>query len=162
MTIATFGVTAAIIQTDYFSQLGGFSTETNPSAVSIARYIQQKGAELGGKLRAESQVPATIELDSTTEAYLWCQETLCLQVALRIAQDMMQSPPPLAKAWQEQLDARFTALASNAVGTLGDGAATPTEEPDGPTTHIDDLSLDMGDAADSSNVIPPFRKSDLL
>lgn len=161
MTIATFGVTAAIIQTDYFSQGGGFSDVSNPSSTSIARYIQQKGGELGGKLRAQSQVPTTIEATTTTEAYSWCQETLCLMVAIRIAEDMVQARPPLADTWEKRLAQRLEDLAEDAVGTLGEGAADPTEEPDGPTHHITNLSLDTSRVAtNASSIDAPFRKDD--
>lgn len=163
MTIATFGVTNAIIQTDYFSQLISFSTESNPSSTSIDRYIQQKGAALGAKLRDEEQSPSAIEALTTSEAYLWCQETLCLMVALRIAQDMLQSPPPLAKDWQAELDARLEGLAHDAIGTLGDGSVVPDQQPDGPTHFIDALGLDTSANDDAASTVDmPFHKDDAL
>ncbi len=163
VAIGVFGVTAAIIQTDYFSQDGGFSVVSNPSATSVDRYIQQKGAELGAKLRSESQSPSAIEALTTSEAYLWCQETLCLMVAMRIAEDRLQTRPPLADTWEKRLAERLEALAENAEGTLGDGAASPTEQPDGPTHFIDTLALDTSDNdASASSVTFPFHKDDQL
>lgn len=163
MTIATYGVTAAVIQTDYFSQGASFSAESNPSSTSVARYIQQRGAELGALLRKESQDPAAIELLTTDECYLWCQETLCLMVACRIAEDMLQARPPLADTWEKRLAARLEALAEDAEGTLGSGAASPTLEPDGPTHWIDERSLDTSDNDDdASEITAPLRKDDVL
>ncbi len=161
--LSSFGVTAAIVQTDYFSQGGGFSDVSNPSSTSVARYIQQKAGELGGLLRAEEQSPTALDADDTTEAYQWCQETLCLMVAVRVAEDMHQSRPPLADTWEKRLAARLEALADDAVGTLGDGSTTPTEQPDGPTHFIDTYGLDTSDnEADASSVTARLRRDDLL
>jgi hypothetical protein len=163
MTIATFGVTATMMRADYFSQLGEFSTDSNPSSTSVDRYIQQKGAELAGKLRAEEQSPSAIEALTTSEAFLWCQETLCLLVACRIAEDMQQAKPPLADTWEKRLLERLAGLADDAVGTLGQGSATPTEQPDGPNTFIDTLDLDTShNESCASSVDMPLRKDDRL
>lgn len=162
MAIADFDVTAALVRADYFPQLNDFTADSNPTAVSVARYINQEGGALGAALRKESQTPSSIDADTTTEAFAWCQRTLELMVAIRCLETMTQQNPELLKEWRAELKARLAALAEDAVGTLGGGSTNPATQPDGPTTHINNLNLDVGDTSLASDVIPPFRKSDLL
>lgn len=162
--VQTFGVTNVLVQVDYFSQGGSFSDISNPSSASVDRYINQQAARLESALLKESIDASDVTaLGSTSAPYLWCQDTLELMVAMRVAKDMLQSPPPNQKDWKTELDERLKDLDENGYLALGGGLTAPAEQPDGPTHFIDELGLDTSvNNAAASSVDAPFHKDDLL
>jgi hypothetical protein len=161
MAISTFGVTYSAVQAHHFPQLSNFSTTSNPKATTVTEMISASAATLAGKLRAEGLTPSAIEAVTSSEGYAWCAEAVRLGAAIRVLPAMTGVDPAVAKAWQATLDAKWEALAALGYLALGDASA-PSQEADGPRSHISNHGLDTGDTADVSDVIPTFRRSDVL
>ncbi len=162
MTVSTFGVTALIVRADYLPQINEFTTDSNPTLASVNRFIDQKAGVLEAKLLQESIVASAITI-ATDAAYLWCQATLTLMVAIRAGEVAYQQNPDILKAWREELNERFNELAARGYLALGGGVAAPAEQPNGPTTFIDNLGIDTSENdANPSSVTFPFRKDDQL
>ena len=119
-------------------------------------------ARLGGKLLLESIIAASIT-DSTSEAYLWCQETLELMVAIRVAEVATGSDNGLLAVWRAEVEARFKELDVGGAAALGEGAtSSASSDPDGPTTHSSENSLTTDEATDMSTTVPRLRRDDQL
>ncbi len=163
MTVSVFGLTAAILRADYLPQADDFSTSSAPTAASVARLLNQKAAELEGLLLKESIATAGIT-NAASAAYLWCQETLSLMVMIRVAGLMSGRNQDLIIEWQVRLDERLKRLADDGATALGDASlSTSASDPDGPTSHISELGLDVSDmASTASSAAPVFRKDDVL
>lgn len=155
-----FGVTHDTVRKHHFPQWSAFTTGSNPSADTITEKILECAGELEAKLLQED-ITASAITDSTSAAYLWCQKTLKLMAALEILTIATQAVPPISSQWQGWLDKRWENLADNSNLALGGGVAAPATQPDGPTHHIAQLLIDVGEPAlDASPAIPPFRQSD--
>lgn len=163
MTVSVFGLTAAILRADYLPNADDFSTSSSPTVATVTRLLNQKAAELEGRLLKEA-IAASGITSATSAAYLWCQETLSLMVMIRVAGLMTGLNGDLVKEWQVRLDDRLQTLADDGATALGDTSlSTSASDPDGPTSHITELGLDVSDMASSaSSVTPPFRKDDVL
>lgn len=163
-TINEFGVTQAVVASDYFPQWNGsFSTASKPTAARVAVIITEEAANLGAKLYAENITPSSITTDATSIAYVKCQAQLKRMVALRIFRTSTQQNPELAKALQAESMEWFKQLASEGGTFLGDEALDTGSAPaDGPTTHINQFSLETDDADDMSTTVPQLRKDDQL
>ncbi len=160
MSVNLFGVTAAIVRADYFPQIADFSTDSNPTVASVNRYLDQRAATLEARLLQESVVASAITI-ATDAAYLWCQQTLTLMVAIRVMEAMSQQDAELLKRWREELLERWAELEEKGYLALGGGVSTPDENPDGPTHHISNLGLDTSRVAESASSIDmPFHKDD--
>lgn len=167
MTIRVFGVTATTVRQDQFPQWSGeFSASTNPTSTTVGRWIDEAAAELAGVLRLKaSSADAVYALGSSTEPYVWCRQTLTLGVAARVAKVATGATPDIAKDLQAQFERRLKLLEEHGVEMLGPGitVSDSTDEPQGPTSHIDDLDLDVGeDLGLESDLIPVLRRSDQL
>lgn len=161
MTIQTFGVTYTTVKNHFFPQHQGFSTNTTPSSTTVTEDITWAAADLDGKLRQRDIDPGSITTNSA--AYYWCAQTLALMVAAKVARSVTGSDPKVAQAWKGELVDRLKALSDQGVAALGDGAtATGPSQALGPTDHIDELSLDVGDTSLASDATPIFRQKDLL
>jgi hypothetical protein len=161
MAIATFGVTYSTVRAHHFPQIADFSANSNPTSTTVTQMVSASAAELGGKLRAEGLTPSSLESDASSEAYAWCAETVRLGAAIRAIKAMTGQDPAVCQAWERVLKERFDTLASLGHLALGDASA-PSEQADGPRSHISNHSLDTGDTDDISDVIPVFRRSDAL
>lgn len=162
MSVSTFGVTAEMVRASFFPHLDAFGTATSPTATTVAREINWCAAELNGRLKTKDITPSAIA-DTASAAYYWCQQTVALMVAVALLRVMSGADPDVAKAWMALRDDRLTKLEQQGVAALGDGASTTgSSEALGPTDHISELGLDVGDADDASDVIPALRRGDML
>lgn len=161
MSITTFDVDREMIREDFFKQNAEFSADSIPSADSVDRFVDQEAAELEAKLLQESITASSIT-DDESAAFLWCQRTLSLLVAIRVMEAMAQQDTTLLKVWRDRLDARFKALDEKGYLALGGGVSAPTSQPNGPTHHIDTYGLDVGDTSLASSVAPVLRRDDQL
>lgn len=162
MSVNLFDVDAAMIRDDYYPQLQAFTTDTNPTEATVDRWIDQEAAGLEGKLLNREIVAASIT-DDTSSAWLWCQKTLSLMVALRSGWPQAAGiSKELRDAWAADLKDRLKDLDDNASNTLGSGAPSPTAEGNAAYSHIDAYGLEVSTATDASSVTPTFRKDDHL
>jgi hypothetical protein len=162
MTIQTFAVDADSIRRHYFPHLDSFSASTSPTLATVTERITRAAARLSGQLYMRNVDPTTI-VDTTSPAWAWCQETLSLIVAIRLAQVVSGANSEAVKAWQADLTERFHVLSDSGEAALGGGAdAFGLSESAGPTDFISELSLDVGDTSLASDVSPVLRRSDLL
>lgn len=163
MALELFGVTVESVRRHHFPNADAWVESSRPSESTVEETIDEEAGRLAGALSKES---VSVTGDSTTAAYVSCRRQLRLMVAIVVSRDMTGVDPALARAWKTEVREWFEGLESEGnggVAFLGDGAvATSTTEPDGPTDHITDLGLDVGDTADASSVEPPFRRDDDL
>ncbi len=161
MAITVFGVVHGSIRDHHFpQQQQSFGATSKPTATVVGEMIDASAAVLAGKLRAESITPSSITT-TYAEAYAWCAEAVRIGAAIRAFPAMTGQDPEVLKAWRATLDAKWADLDERGYLALGDAPA-PTVPADGPTTHINEHSLDTGDTADISSVIPRFRRDDQL
>ena len=155
-----FGVDADMVRRQRFPQINKFSADSNPTSQAVAEFILQKAADLDAKLLTEGISSHTLT-DANSTAYLWCQATVVLAVAVRALQGMTGQDPKLAEAWRSELKVRYDDLDEK--GGVAIGMSSKEDQPEGPNSHISEYNLDAGDPmTDASDVIPPFRKSDEL
>lgn len=160
MTVATFGVTAASVRSHHFPQWSAFSAETSPDSTTAGEMVTEAGADLAGVLTAAGVTPSSIS-DVASAAYSWCAYTVRLDAALRILRASTQASPDLEKTWQARLDARYAALKAAGAAALGDEALAPVD-PDGPSSHISELGLEVGnEAEEASSAYPLLRRDDV-
>lgn len=167
MTIRVFGVTYTTVRQDEFPQwTGEFSTSSNPTATTVSRWIDEAAAELAGILRLKaSSADAVFALGSSAEPYVWCRQTITLGAAARVAKVITQGNPDRAKDLQSMFERRLKLIEEKGVEVMGPGISVSddTDEPQGPTSHIDDLDLDVGeDDGNESDLVPVIRRSDRL
>lgn len=167
MTIRTFGVTFTTVRQDQFPQWSGeFSATSNPTSTTVSRWINEAAAELAGVLRLKATTADAINtLGDTTEPYVWCRQTITLGVAARVAKVISGGTPEVAKDLQDQFEKRLKRLEEKGVEVMGPGitVSDDTDEPQGPTSHIDELDLDVGEDDDNeSELIPVLRRDDKL
>lgn len=163
--IQVFGVTTTTVKQDHFPQWTGmFSATSNPTATTVTRWIQEEAAELSGRLRLKGLVAATLATVSDVDAYAWCQKTISLAAAIRCAKVIFSGNPDFAKVLQADLDRRYELLDKHGAEALGIGADTSddTDEPEGPTSHIDVLDLDVGEDGNESQLVPVLRRDDMM
>lgn len=162
MAVTTFSITAATVQTAHFPHWQPFSATTKPTSTQVATWITEEAADLGGKLALKSIAASGIDSD-TPNALAWCQKTLKLMVAVRVAKAATASNPELAKTLQDDIDARLEALDKHGATLLVDVTASETgNPPEGPTTHISTYSLTVDDSSDMSTTVPRLRRDDAL
>lgn len=167
MSIRVFGVTYTTVRQDQFPQwTGEFSATSNPTSTTVTRWIQEAAAELAGVLRLKaSSADAVFALGDTAEPYVWCRQTITLGVAARVAKVIHGSTPEIAKDLQQQFEARLKRLEEKGVEVMGPGITVDdgTDEPQGPTSHVDELDLDVGEDDDNeSQLVPVLRRDDMM
>lgn len=161
MSINTFDVDPERVRDDFFPHVtAGFTTDSPPTRETVDRWVTEAATTLQGKLLQKSLTSEDIT-DTESPEWVWCAETVTLIVAIRAARVMTGQSPEVAKAWQEQLDARLKDLQENAGVALGIPSTTG-DQPDGPSTYINALGLVDPDPADASTLTPVIRRDDLL
>lgn len=162
MAIESFGVTASGLRGHHFPHIRGeFGLSTRPSEATVTEMISAAAAELAGALGREGISTSSITVGSTPNAYAWCADTLRLGAAARVARTVAGMRPEAARSWQAEFNARLKMLDGGGYAVLGD-LPQPSQEPDGPRSHISNHNLDTGDASAISNAAPRFRRSDEL
>jgi hypothetical protein len=162
MTINEFDVNVVQLRDDYFPHVtAGFTENSSPTAETVERYITEEAATLGGKLLLASISVDDIVDDESSE-WVWCTKVLTLMVAIRTLQVMSGQNPAVAEAWEKRLAGMLADLSENGELALGLDSSGSDSDPKGPTDHISELGLDIGDTADASDVIPSLRRSDAL
>lgn len=161
MAVIVFGVTYTTVRNHHFPQLSDFSASSNPTSTTVTEMVAAAGAELAGYLVAEGLTPSSLDDDTGTDAYAWCAETVRIGAAFRAARAMTSQDPEVVRAWEDDYRERLKRLDELGATALG-SSASGGEEPNGPRTHIDHHDLDTGDTDDISDVIPRFRRSDML
>jgi hypothetical protein len=162
MGLSTFGVSADSVRRHRFPHLDSFGANTAPSLSTVEEAVSRAAARLAGKLLLEA-IDAESISDAASSAYLWCQETLELMVAIRVAEAATHRDAELLRVWRTEVDARFTELEEGGADALGGGAVSiGTSDPDGPTSHISQNNLTTDASADMSTTVPRLRRDDLL
>lgn len=159
---STFGVTYTTIHDEFFGHAPNFSANSVPSSTQVTLIIGKRAAKLDGKLRLKGLDPGQIDDDSASAAYLWCQEVLGLEVAIRCVNAGIALEPDVVKAWREELKGYYADLDERGGAALGSGATLPDEDPNGPSSHIDNNDLETEDTDDISPVTHKFRVTDQL
>lgn len=162
MTVSIFAVTYSKVRAHYFPQLSDFSGSTNPTSTTVGEMIDAEGARLAGALSKVGVSASTVSADAGATypaAYAWCQDTLRLGAAVRVAR-AMSGTSAVSERWQTELDGRYEDLLDNGAVALGDAPTTAAAS--GPRSHIHRLGLDVGDDADASPLDTKFRRSDQL
>lgn len=166
MTIEVFAITFTTVREDYFPNFSGaFSATSTPTSTRVTQWIREEAADLAGYLRLKALTADAIADNTASEAYAWCQKTVCMGAAVRAARVMAGASPEYAKELKAELDARYALLEKFGAEALGLGASVSdgAAEPMGPTGHIDELDLDTGeDDGNTSDVVPVLRRSDRL
>jgi len=161
MALVTFGITPDSVRGHHFPHIDAFSTSSAPTLAIVTEAINEEAGRMQGALLKESIQASAIT--AATGPYVSCARALRLAVAVRIAADMTGANPELVKAWKAQLKDWFDGLAADGATFLGDDTlSAAASDPDGPTTHIDEYSLDTGNAADASTATPYLRRDDEL
>jgi hypothetical protein len=162
MAVSTFGVTFSTVHAHYFPSLSVFGAATTPLSGTVTEMIEAEAALLAGRLAAEGVAAATISAASSTypNAYAWCSYVVRLGAAIQ-AHRAMSGDSETIDDWVELLAARYKDLADQGGIILGD-APTPSEDANGPRTHLVNHDIDTGDTDLISDAIPTFRRSDEL
>lgn len=161
MAVSNFNVTYTTIRANRFPHLRDFDADTVPTASAVSGMIDRAAAQLEGKLGLESIVPSSI--DGDTAAFFWCQETLELLVAIRVAEVAMGQDRGLLQVWRDEVKQRWVDLDVGGAAALGSGAvSTSSSDPDGPTSHISENGLTTDASADMSTTVPRLRRDDQL
>jgi hypothetical protein len=163
-TVPNYGVTASSVRKHHFPNGADFSDTSNPTVTTVTEKIEDAAGELTGRLLKEDISAATIDAGGATYApYLILRKTLRKMVAVEVGPAMNEDSKRIDR-WARELKVFFDQLEEDAATALGDDTLTSgSSEASGPTTHIDQYNLDVGDpTTDASDAIPPFRKSDEL
>lgn len=163
MALPVFGVTFSTLRALRFPHWSAFSTRSSFTDTDVTGIIQEEAADLAGRLYAENVTAADIDATANPVAYLWCAKTLHLMAACRILRDVTTNEPTLAQAYARELDARLKLLGEQGATALGDESlSTGTSDPDGPTSHISQFSLETDSAENMSTTAPRLRRDDAL
>lgn len=147
--IEDFGVTSEMVRLAHFPHQDAFSTASAVTLETVERFIEQAAAELHGKLLSEGLTASSIAADPTSASYAWCQETIAIGAAKRIARSTGGVTSELYQDLRDELKGRFDSL------DAGGGAAIGVTESDtpsnGPLTHINRHSIELADDRDRSD-----------
>lgn len=161
MAIQTFDVTHTSVHDHYFPSLAAFGAGTKPTSTIVGEMVNAESAKLAGALLAVGLSATTINNSSTyPNAHAWCAETIRLGAAIRVM-TAIAGAGAVPEAWKEDLAARYKTLSELGYVALGDAPAA-ADEANGPRSHISEHDLDTGDEDLISDVIPVFRRSDML
>lgn len=164
MAVVTFGVTYSDVRAAHFPQLqSDFSPNSKPTAAQVTTFITEEAADLFGRLLQKGVDASAISTGAATypNAYAWCQKTLKLAAAIRVFPAITGQDAKILDRWQKMLDDRFEQLETSGYAALGD-APGPTSSATGPRSHVVDHNLDTGDDSLMSDVIPKFRRNQVL
>lgn len=161
MAVVTFGVTADSVRKHHFPFIESWSATTAPTDTTVTEKISENAGLLAGALLKEAIQASSIA--AASPAYVQCTRILRLMVALELVADMTGQDPKVVERWQAIITAWFERLADIGATALGDESlSTSASDPGGPTDHIDEYGLDVGDTADASSVVPRLRRDDAL
>jgi hypothetical protein len=150
------------VQKHNFPRLNTFSATTSPTSTVVSTKIDVAASRLAAALVAEEIDPDTInDLGSSDVSYVICADVIrkLTALSLRIPCD----DPSVPEAWQKEVDAFFAMLAENPAAALANADLSSSDsDPDGPTHHIDEYGIDIGDTADASSAEPDLRRDDEL
>lgn len=162
MAASSFGIDADSVRRHHFANFDAFSAGGRPSLTTVTEVITEEAARMAGRLNL-ANIDATTGITVSSDAYNLCRRILRLQVAARLARDIPGTDSDIAKGWRDEVQAFFDMVDVKGDEYLGNGAtAFGTSEPDGPTDFISELSLDVGDDSEASDVIPVLRRKDDL
>lgn len=163
MALPVFGVTYSTLRSLRFPHWNAFSARSSFTDTDVTGIIQEEAADLAGRLYAENVTASAITEAANPVAWLWCAKTLHLMAAVRILRDVTTSEPALAQSYGRELDARLKLLGEQGATALGDESlSTGTSDPDGPTSHISQFSLEVDSAENMSTTVPRLRRDDQL
>lgn len=158
----TFGLTVESVRKHHFPHTPEWTERSRPSESTVTEKILEQAATLAGALNGEAIDASTIT-EVTSPAYLNCRQQLRRMVAIDLVEVLSGTEPTLVQSWKRASTAFFDGLEEGGATFLGGGAtSTGTSEPDGPTDFISELSLEVGDADDASDVVPVLRRGDSL
>lgn len=160
MAVEVFGVTSTTVRQHCFPRLDNFSATTSPTSTTVTAKVDVAGARLAAALAKESITPASIvALGATDPSYVICADIVRKMTALSLY--IPTDDPETAKGWQKDVDGFLKQLGEDAgVALANEDLVTEPSEPDGPTHHIDEYGLDIGDTDDASSAEPALRKDD--
>lgn len=163
VAVTTFSVTHDTVRTEHFPHWNAFSATTKPTSTQVGTYVTEEAADLGGYLALKSIAASGIDSSANPNGFAWCQKTLKLMVAVRVAKAATASNPELAKTLQDEVNARLSSLDKHGATLLVDVTASTSGNPaEGPTTHISTYSLTVDDSSDMSTTVPRLRRDDSL
>lgn len=163
MTINTFGIDVASVFQDHFPTWDAPSASSSPNSTRVDEWISQESAVIAGHLLNADVNPD--EIDASSAAYYWCAKVVRQLVAVRVARVLSGANPALAEAWAKDAADSLAMLATQGAGAMGDPALEPDggDSPNnGPFSHISVNRLTQDAAEDMSDVVPQFRRSDIL
>lgn len=164
MTVSVFGVNADDVRRHHFPATSSFDTTTSPTETTVTEMISSAGARLAGKLRLKSIDPKSIT-DATSEAYVWCADTIRLDTATRISPTTSGIDPQEHQRRIDELRDRYKDLSEGGADALGAGASAneTKSEPEGPITFLtENDNIKTGDYDDASSAEPRLRLGDAL
>jgi hypothetical protein len=163
VTVAIFDVVADDVRKEHFAYLPPWDTTTSPTEDTVTNLIRSAAAKLSGKLALKS-IDATSITDIDTPAFIWCADTIKLDVATCIPPTVSGLDPEEYRRRRDELKERYTDLSEGGADVLGEGAtaSASSTEPEGPVEFLTELGIDTGDAADASSAIPRLRYDDEL
>lgn len=157
-----FGLTAEAVRAHHFPNADAWVASSRPSSTAVGEAIDEEAGLMAGKLALELVNAAAITT-ATSSAYLHCRKILRMQVASRVAKDMLGMDPSIAKAWDAAVAQFYKDLDEGGASFLGDGAtATGSSDADGPTSHVSVNALETLAADDMSSAAPVLRMDDPL
>lgn len=161
MASSLFGLDAESVRRHHFPNFDAFSAGGRPSLATVSEVIEEEAAVMAGALRLQAIDASAITPASS--AYNACRQTLRTQVAARLARNIPGIDSDLATSWDASVRRWYEGLDEGGDTFLGDGAvSTSTSDPDGPTDFISELGLEVGDAADASDVKAVLQRKDEL
>lgn len=161
MPVSIFSIEHADISAHYFPSRTAFGAGTKPTATAVGEMIDAEAARLAGALAVKGMSASTISTDAGTTypaAYEWCRDTIRLGAAIRVLFAVSGAGPVYA-AWKKDLEARYQLVLDFGHSALGDAPA-PSQL--SPRSHVSEHGLDRGDLDLLSDVIPAFRKNDVM
>ena len=165
MALNTFGVTATSVMDDNYPSSPSLSATSAPTAARVTEWINQEAAGIAGRLLVSDVDPSTTSIVAGTPGYYWCAKLLTNLVAVRVARVATGANAEVAATWQKEAEADFERLSTTGATALGDPAliaGSGNSPSNGPYTHISINQLTQDVSANMSDVVPQFRRSDIL
>jgi uncharacterized protein YbjT (DUF2867 family) len=162
MAVEVFGVTATTLRQHCFPRLSNFSALSSPTSTIVGEKISVAAAQMYAALaREEIDGDTVYALGSSDVSYIICADIIrkAAALSLRIPSD----DPTAAEGWQKEVAAFYALLAEDPAAALANAdLSTAESDADGPTHHIDEYGIDIGDTDDASSAEPDLRRDDEL
>ena len=160
MALSTFGVVHGDIKASKFPSLADFSSTTKPTSTTVGSFVNRAAADLVGGLAIKGVTAADIDSSGEPAAYAWCQNYVIIGAAIMVV-EAQAGAGAVPEWWTKELESLRTSLEEYGYLALGDAPA-PSQSVDGPRSHGLEHGLDTGDVDDISDLIPKFRRNDVL